>query len=62
MPVLESHTQVPRRFTMAFATVNRRGPALLSVARPGDQVEMAPVCLMYTCLEVEPSNRVGVAV
>src|SRR3984957_7869111 len=46
----------------ASLPVNRRGPALHSVARSGDQVGIAPVCLMYTCLVVEPSNRVCVAV
>src|ERR1700733_216639 len=39
-------------------SVNRRGPALPSVARSGDQVEIAPVCFSYFCALVEPSNRV----
>jgi len=30
-----------------------------SVARSGDQVEIAPVCFSYFCALVEPSNRVA---
>ncbi len=37
---------------------SRHGPAPPSVARPDDQVEIAPECLMYFCVDVEPSNRV----
>ena len=41
--------------------MNRRGPAISRVPRP-DQTEIGPVCGIYFCAAVEPSNRLGVAV
>jgi hypothetical protein len=60
----KSHTQARRGSPWLVAAMNRRGPAISSVPQSpqSGQTEIAPECLMYTWLFVEPSYRVGVAV